>query len=322
MQRSRMLYSAVAVISEVGYREMSVARVTGRARLSRRTFYDLFEDREDCFLAVFEEAVARVAELVVPAYESEKAWREGVCSALSVLLTFLDGEPGMCSLLVVDALGAGPRVLERRAEILARLGVAVQDGGSHAHSGRELPPLTGDGVVGAVFSVVHTRLLAKRPGPLVELLSPLMGMIVLPYLGPAAAQKELERPTPKSARAPRARAVVDAPMKDPLGGLSMRITHRTLCVLSAIAKHPGASNRQVAEEAGVSDQGQISKLLTRLERLGLAQNAGGHQPSGEPNSWRLTERGEQARQQISPQRAGHANIGRENLNANGTGRSR
>jgi AcrR family transcriptional regulator len=304
VQRSRMLHSAVQVISEVGYREMSVARVTGRAGVSRRTFYDLFDDREDCFLAVFDDAVARVAGLVGPAYEREqKGWRERVRCALAVLLSFLDGEPGVCSLLVVDALGAGPRVLERRAEILAQLGVAVQEGGFHARGGRGLPPMTGEGVVGAVFSVIHTRVSQQQPGSMVELLGPLMGMIVLPYLGSAAAQRELERPVPKVARAPKSRSVVGGSMGDPLTGLSMRVTYRTLRVLDVIAGHPGVSNRWVAGEAGVADQGQISKLLTRLERLGLIHNAAGEgsQPSGEPNAWALTARGVEVQQALQPQ---------------------
>jgi AcrR family transcriptional regulator len=301
VQRSRMLHSAVQVISEVGYREMSVARVTGRARVSRRTFYDLFEDREDCFLAVLEDAVARVAELVVAAYEHERGWRERVRSALAELLSFLDGEPGVCSLLVLDALGAGPRVLERRAEVLAQLGEAVHKGGSQARSGRELPLLTGEGVVGAVFSVLHTRLLAKRAGSLVELLNPLMGMIVLPYLGPAAARRELERPVPRVARVPKARTVVDGPQGDPLTGLSMRVTYRTLRVLTAIFERPGASNREIAMWAEVADQGQISKLLGRLDRLGLIHNAGQGQPNGEPNAWALTTRGVEVQQALQPQ---------------------
>ena len=49
VQRARMLSAAVRVVSEYGYQKMSVARVAGGARVSRRTFYDVFEDREDCF---------------------------------------------------------------------------------------------------------------------------------------------------------------------------------------------------------------------------------------------------------------------------------
>jgi hypothetical protein len=168
--------------------------------------------------------------------------------------------------------------------------------------------LTAEGVVGAVFSVIHARLLEQRQpartrpangpsgahvrrGALVGLLNPLMGMIVLPYLGRAAASKELARPVPRYLRPVKESLARSKPSVDPLDGLGMRLTYRTLQVLSAIAAHPGASNRQVADTAGVHDQGQISRLLNRLERLGLIHNAGSGQPRGESNAWTLTTRG-------------------------------
>ncbi len=63
-------------------------------------------------------------------------------------------------------------------------------------------------------------------------------------------------------------------MSDPLRELGIRLTYRTVMVLMAVAAHPGSSNRMVADEAGISDQGQISKLLRRLEGLGLIEIAG------------------------------------------------
>ena len=57
----------------------------------------------------------------------------------------------------------------------------------------------------------------------------------------------------------------------------MRLTYRTALVLEEVAEHPGVSNRVVAERAGISDQGQVSKLLARLEHLGLLANTGAGQ---------------------------------------------
>ena len=71
----------------------------------------------------------------------------------------------------------------------------------------------------------------------------------------------------------------------------MRLTYRTVRVLMAVAAHPCASNRQVADAAGVSDQGQMSKLLARLQHLGLIENAGTGSARGEPNAWTLTTTG-------------------------------
>ena len=58
-----------------------------------------------------------------------------------------------------------------------------------------------------------------------------------------------------------------------------------------IAANPGASNRAVASAAGIEDEGQASKLLKRLERLGLIGNMAQDREPGEANAWRLTARG-------------------------------
>ncbi len=76
-------------------------------------------------------------------------------------------------------------------------------------------------------------------------------------------------------------------------GLDLRVTYRTLRTLRAIAEQPAASNREVAAAAGVADQGQMSKLLWRLEGLGLIHNTGRGHVGGGPNAWRLTARGEE-----------------------------
>jgi AcrR family transcriptional regulator len=305
-----MLASAAYVLAEEGYERMSVARVTHGARVSRRTFYDVFEDREDCFLAVFEDALARLSRRVIDAYQGvgARGWCERVHSGLQALLTFFDEEPQLAKLLVVDTLRAGPHVLQRRAEVLARVTAAIQDSGAEARKDRdELSPLTGEGVVGGVLGVIHTRLSSENPGALLGLLNPLMAVIVLPYLGSVAAQGELSRTDPKPIKRPmrskrlsgvRGSSGSKLSRQDPLADLPMRLTYRTLCVLEGVAACPGASNREVADLAGITDQGQISKLLTRLEKLGLLQNTAeqGHQPTGEPNAWRLTVLGEEVQQ--------------------------
>ena len=76
------------------------------------------------------------------------------------------------------------------------------------------------------------------------------------------------------------------------------MTYRTALVLEAIAQAPGISNQEAAQAAQVNDQGQISKLLSRLERHGLVQNTGRGQAKGAPNEWRLTPAGQEIEQSI------------------------
>ena len=287
IQRQRILAAMAMAAAEHGAASVTVAQVVSRAGVSRRTFYELFADREECFMAAFDEAIARAETVVLPAYEGEGRWRERIRAGLGALLRFLDENPGPRALLVVEALGAGPKALERRGRVVDVLIAVVDEGRAEARGG-ELPPLTAEGVVGAVFAVVHARTQAgvgHAREPLSELLGGLMGMIVQPYLGQAAARRELARPVPTHGGGDRATS------GNPLEGLNMRLTYRTIRVLAAVAQEPGSSNRDVGTWAGMTDQGQISKLLARLEGLGLIVNVGEGHAKGAPNAWRLTERG-------------------------------
>ncbi len=298
IQRSRMLAAAVEAVDEVGYARMTVAQVISRARVSRKTFYDVFADREDCFLAAFEQAVTQAESLAREAYERESNWRDGVRSALARLLMFMDAEPGLAKLVVVEALAAGDRVLERRAQALDELAGVVDQGRFLTNATREPPEVTAEGIVGGVFAVIHTRLLEGGKEPLTDLLGSLMSMVVLPYLGARAASRELSRPPLEVPRDKRPRGL--ARSKDPLEGLNMRLTYRTVRVLMVIAEHPGASNREIAEGSGIVDQGQISKLLNRLARLNLVENLGEGQEKGAANAWHLTARGAQVERATRP----------------------
>ncbi len=331
IQRARIVAAMVNVASEHGVGYATVARVVARSGVSRRTFYEQFLDREECFLTAFVQAVERIEAVVVPAYSKPSKWPERVRCGLAALLQFLDRESALARLVVVEAFGAGPKVLERRRLCIARI-VAVVDREGRAAKGGEGPPsLTGEGVVGGALSLIHARLAfpapatqtrgsSSAPGPLLafaasgdaaplaELLNPLVSLVVSPYLGLAAARRELDRPLPSSlsemsGTAPRRSAPQGTQSGDPLRELDMRLTYRTVRVLLAIAElaEPGShpSNRQVGDAAGIRDQGQVSKLLSRLRQLGLVENAVEPQVKGEANGWTLTPRGEDVRQAIS-----------------------
>ncbi len=294
IQRTRVLGALREVIDEQGVGTVTVANVVARAGVSRRTFYELFADRDACLLAALDEGFATVERRVAPPFHAAGRWRERMRASLLAMLALFDEQPDLGALCVVHALSAGSAALERRERVLRALTAAVEEGRAEARRGHEPAPLAAEGVVGAVLAVLHARLARKAAEPLSALAGPLMSMIVLPYLGRAAAEQELARPVPRTPRR-RERAAPEDSLRD----LDMRLTYRTVRVLVAIAARPGASNRHVATAAGIVDQGQTSKLLRRLQHLGLVENASpgdGHR--GEPNAWRLTRRGERLRETI------------------------
>jgi AcrR family transcriptional regulator/DNA-binding MarR family transcriptional regulator len=299
IQRSRLIAAAVRTVEELGYADTTVAQITSRARVSRRTFYELFANREECLAGALEDVLASIAAELAAVDLQELMWRERVRMGLWTILSFFDREPVLARVCIVQASRGGPAVLERREEILACLASVVDEGrleGTRA----DLTPLTAEGLVGAAFTIVYARLLKGRPTPLRDLLGELMGMIVLPYQGAAAARREQARPAPAPAPISSARTFVAAPRAevDPLDGVPMRLTYRTARVLEWVAERPGLSNREIAAHAGITDQGQVSKLLARLERLGLLANKGEGHLKGVPNAWTLTAKGRLVAQNI------------------------
>jgi AcrR family transcriptional regulator len=298
MQRRRLLGAVVELACDGGVQALSVAIVCARAGVSRRTFYDLFADRDECLQAAFEDAVDTARDVVVQAAvggehdqsrrrtHKARGWAQSIRAGLSALLSLLDQEPGLARLLIVDGPGFDPKALEVRGQVLAEAARLIDQGRSEARAGREPPPLTAEGTVGAVLSVIHTRLLQHDPHPLTQLTGSLMAVIVHPYLGPAAARRELDKAT--TIEPIHVRRLPADPFKD----LPIRLTYRTALVLTSIAQAPGSSSRQVADASGITDPGQISRLLNRLRTSGLIQDEGVGPTKGMARAWSLTERGE------------------------------
>jgi AcrR family transcriptional regulator len=300
IQRSRLLAAAIRAVDEIGYAETTVAQITARARVSRRTFYELFDNRDDCLAAVLEDVAALVETELTAAGLAQLSWRERVRMGLWRMLCVFDREPVVARVCVVHAMAGGPGALAHRKSLIARLIAVVDEGRAQGSCATDCTPLTAEGVVGAALTVIQGTLARGNGEPLTGLLGELMGMIVLPYQGAGAARREQRRPAP----AGRAADIVPSTAHtartgvDPLAGLPMRLTYRTARVLDGVAGHAGLSNRQVAEHAGIADQGQVSKLLARLERLGLLVNRCEGHVKGEPNAWQLTAKGQLVTQNI------------------------
>ncbi len=323
LQRARALAAITELVAERGVAPITVAHIVKRSRVSRRTFYDLFADRDDCLLAAFEHAIERAAAVVLPAYEAAgesagsnggETWEAQLRAGLGTMLGFMDAEPALGRLLVVHPLAGDRRLLERRGRAVEALTDAVHQGGTSpgasrsggaspggASNGRRPKRIVAEGTVGAVLAIIHARLCEPDPKSLVGLMSQLMGIVVLPYRGAEAAEREQRRRVPRPPRAP----VRPPAALDPLRELDLRLTYRTLRVLLAIAelseRGSAPSGREVADAAGISDPGQISKLLHRLEHVGLIANGIQRQGRGEPNAWSLTAKGKEIQRAIDAQ---------------------
>jgi hypothetical protein len=234
----------------------------------------------------FERALARLSGAVEDAARRERSWLARVRAGLVAFLAFFDDEPRWGQLLIEarvrDAAGLG-----RERRVLGVLSGLLDDGSPQALG--ELTPdpqLTGELIAGGVLSVLRTCMLEGDERPLVELAPELMAFILTPYLGQAAARAELGSASPSTGEPALPDVLERRPVESPL-----RVTRRTRLVLLGISNAPRASNRQIARAAGLSDEGQTSRMLGRLRDRGLIENVGAGAAHGEPNEWLLTAQG-------------------------------
>lgn len=292
--RARIVDAMVLTVHERGFAGTTVREVCARASVSRPTFYEAFDSREACFLAVIDGGYRQARELIIRAFAQTDCWREGVRGALVELLEFFDAEPLLARVWLVESLAAGSWALERREGYVADLIDLIL---------RRWPPppeiqtheLATIGAMTTILGMVQNHLLAARPEPLLSLLGPLMGAATAPYLDRGAVAEEIERShslaqgmLSRRNAAPRPPAGVSIEM--PEGLLDPRAYRARQCLLY-LSRSPGASNRGVASAIGVLSHTQISTLLARLARSGLVDKRAGR--PGHPNAWWLTPYGTQ-----------------------------
>jgi AcrR family transcriptional regulator len=156
IQRDRLMRAMAKTVAEYGYQEASVRRLLGRAGLSRRTYYELFEDKEDCFLAAYDEVVDHVLGLVVEGYEQGGTPEERIERGLTAFLEFCRDEPDIARMCIVEVLAAGPAARARRADTMERLAGLMEDALHELRGDRKLSKLAAQGLIGGVHELIYT----------------------------------------------------------------------------------------------------------------------------------------------------------------------
>jgi AcrR family transcriptional regulator len=182
-QRERLLGAMTHVAATVGYEEATVERVLAEAGVSRRTFYELFEDREDCFVAAYDEAMGRALRAVTDAYLDEEGSPElRLERALETLLELCAADPDCARMCVVEVFAAGPRTRERRAEAMDRLARLAQHALGELRGDDRLDRLTAQALVGAVHELIFPPIDRRDTSALGELASDIMATQVAPLV--------------------------------------------------------------------------------------------------------------------------------------------
>lgn len=173
-QRGRLLAGMAHTVARRGYAATPVAEVLKAAGISRRTFYEQFADKEDCFLAAYDAVVAACTERMVAGYHAGDSWADGVECAYDALLGTLAAEPEFAHLGVVDVLAAGPRALARREATLRRFASFIDFTRERAEVVASPPALVGQAIVGGIHELVYSHIVRGETTRLPQLTDELL----------------------------------------------------------------------------------------------------------------------------------------------------
>jgi AcrR family transcriptional regulator len=299
VQRARIMRAAAQVVAEHGFSGASIKQVAKAAGVSRATFYDLFENFEQCFLAVLDAAMRRTSARIAQAFAQHTTWQEQAVAGLAALLSALDADPCLARVCLVEALAAGPAALEYHAREIELLKHMVDSAAGPARADRHNSALSAEATVVAVAGILHRRLVTGEAPPFIDLLAPLTSLALEPYCDEQTVTqahecaRRLAQELSKKHAARRSHPATDAVIPKVL--LNPR-AHRSRACLRYLATHPGTSNRAVGEGIGLTRLEQASSLLARLATRGLLIKQTGR--PGHPNAWSLTPHGEQVAQAL------------------------
>ena len=182
--------ATIDATSASGYARTNVEGIVRGAGVSRRTFYELFANKHDAFLAAFDAAAEALLATVERATARETTFEGKVVAGFRSFLETLAASPGPAQVCIVEALAAGPDAIERRTEAMGAFARLIEDNAPPRGPGVALPAITAEMIVGGVYDTIFRRLAAGRVAELPGLVPDVIELALLPYVGPerAAAQ--------------------------------------------------------------------------------------------------------------------------------------
>jgi AcrR family transcriptional regulator len=182
-QRERLLAAIAAEVAEVGYRDVKIRAFTKRAGVSTRDFYDLFEGKEETFLAAFDAVRDYLENRLAAAAAAESDWSRQLVAVLRTALAFFADEPDLARLCLLDPVSATPTTASHFREVVLACMPALAKGRELLAEPEALPPNTEDSVLGGILSLTSRKVATGEAEQLPSLLPDLVEFALSPYLG-------------------------------------------------------------------------------------------------------------------------------------------
>lgn len=203
-QRQRLVEAIVELVAEKGFPDVTIGDIVTRAGTAKRTFYDHFADKLECFLAALDGITDTLVAASARFFSISGTVRERCEYSMRGYLELLVSMPNTAKVFYLEAVTAGLESATRRHAVqrkFARNIVSLSRAASSGGEGEELTELHAMAVVGAMHELIYNQLLEHGPDSLLSIVDDVVRIAVafLTVRLPAAAQP----PAAKKRRAGR-----------------------------------------------------------------------------------------------------------------------
>jgi AcrR family transcriptional regulator len=191
-QRERMLLATAELVAERGYQKTTIELIAKTARVALVTFYEHFDDREECFLAAFDESVEAAGAAFGELLDDGQPWPEQIAVGLDVFLEMVVAEPARAKLCLVESQAAGSAAMARYQAMLEMVAPKLREGRALNPRASRLPEGFEVAIAGGLAWLVHQRLVSGRADELKGLLPEMLQVTLTPYVGEVEAVRAAE----------------------------------------------------------------------------------------------------------------------------------
>jgi AcrR family transcriptional regulator len=188
-QRERLLAALASCVAEHGYNATTIAQITSAASVSRRTFYEHFDSKEECFVAAYEALDGYVETLMKQAAEGKEEWPDRVAAAVTAVTAFLASRPNLARIYLVEVAVVGEAANAAREKTASRFVKLLEPG----RSLREVDPGVEEGLVGGIVTLLGRRVRSGKTGELDAFAPAVIEFVLSPYLGTEEARAVIAR---------------------------------------------------------------------------------------------------------------------------------
>jgi len=205
-QRVAIALAMVDAVAVKGYRETTVADVIERAQLSRKTFYEHFSNKEDCFLQTYDEISSRAVRRMELAHQEARGWQDRVEAPIGALFDAAIENPGAARLMLLEINALGPAGIRRRTRSADHYERFIRDALELAPGSGSVSEPVVKAVAGGLQRVLCRRIMRGERGELLALIPDLAKWAMSYYPTPSRvlAEKLGSGPTPPVAAGGRA----------------------------------------------------------------------------------------------------------------------